>query len=347
VVVDGRAPAGPDEILLSRAVAERRRIGVGDAVDVIAPGPLFWLADAIGADPEIDGMRPAVRSFELVGIGVVPVLDGQLDRGAALTLDGLRRLLPPPTRAEILTLLASVPPEQVVEQLSGGLPPDLAESIRAAGPTGAFDVIAALPDDQLLALAPGVGPHGVYVEMRDGTRPDRLLASLRDQGVIGDDPPMAIPSLMGSTSGDDAVMIVPLDLDDVAWIPSGVGLVMGLAAIAVLAHLVATGSRARRRDLAVLTALGLRGRQIGAIVAWQAIVLALATMVLAVPVGTIGGRFAWRRYAEGLGVVPEPVTPWQRLALASIAVLIAGLLTAAVPAWRAVHRRPVLDLRSE
>jgi ABC-type lipoprotein release transport system permease subunit len=344
VVVEGRAPAGPDEIVLSRALAERQRVDVGDVVDVVAPPASFGLAQALGADV---GIGPAIRPFELVGIGVVPVLDGQLDRGAALTLDGIRRLIPPPTRTEIEALLASAPPERLVEYLSDSLPPDLAAAVRAAGPAGVLDLIASVPDAQLVALAPGAGPHGVYVELREGALPGRLISDLRAEGLMGDRPLMSTPSLMGAPGGNDAVGIVPLDLDDVAWIPSVIGLVMAFAAISVLGHLVTTGSVAGRRDLAVLTALGLRGRQVGAIVGWQAVALAVATASLATPFGVIAGRFAWHRYAEGLGVVPQPVTPWLHVALAPIVASAAGLLTAAVPGWRAARRRPMADLRSE
>ena len=115
------------------------------------------------------------------------------------------------------------------------------------------------------------------------------------------------------------------------------GVIMALAAAAVLAHLVATGARARRRDLAVARAIGLTPRQVRQVVRWQGATLALVSAVFGGAFGVVGGRFAWRRYAESLGVVPEPVTPWLLIMATATGVLTAGVVVSFVPGWWAAR----------
>ena len=125
-------------------------------------------------------------------------------------------------------------------------------------------------------------------------------------------------------------------------------MLMGLTTVAVLAHLIAT-ERARHvaRHLATLRALGLVGRQARAIVAWQAVTLVVVTAAVAIPVGVVAGRYAWRTYAEGLGVAPEAVTPWAQLALLFAFLIVAHLLASVLPGRAAARMRPVESLRSE
>ncbi len=78
-VLEGRAPAGPEEILLSPGAARTLGVSIGDAV------PVFLTNEA--------GARTKVAELTLVGLGVLPVVDGQLDLGSSMTLDGLQQLM--------------------------------------------------------------------------------------------------------------------------------------------------------------------------------------------------------------------------------------------------------------
>jgi putative ABC transport system permease protein len=82
-VIEGRAPAGPDEVLLSAGFAKRLNRSVGDAVDLRRADP---------TDPNKPSGSTA--RFEVVGIGVLPIGDGRIDIGFGLTLDGLSALVP-------------------------------------------------------------------------------------------------------------------------------------------------------------------------------------------------------------------------------------------------------------
>ena len=122
---------------------------------------------------------------------------------------------------------------------------------------------------------------------------------------------------------------------------------MSVTAIAVLAHLIATGARARRRDIAVLRALGFDRRAVRATIASQALTLVVVSAAIAVPVGVIVGRAVWRRYATGLRIVPEPVTPWALMGVLVLAMGVVALLAAVIPARRAMRRDPLATLRTE
>jgi ABC-type lipoprotein release transport system permease subunit len=122
---------------------------------------------------------------------------------------------------------------------------------------------------------------------------------------------------------------------------------MGLTALSALAYVVTSAARARRHALATLRALGLSAGQIRRTIAWQSVVTVGVSLAIAMPIGVIGGRFAWNRYATGLEVVPEPVTPWSHLAIFVVVTIAMALVVSIVPGHRAARQSPVESLRSE
>lgn len=340
VATQGRAPEGPDELLLTAVMADRLGVGIGGSVTVIVSDELTLAAGDLGVTTERADV--ALVAYELVGTGVVPVLDGQLDAGAALTLDGLQRLYPTPAVADVVAVLAAAEFEPLTEWL--GHVPELADEVRAAGPTGAPAIVAAFTEDDLAPFFPLVSPDRLYVDFVEGVDVAHALEDLTRLGVISD-----ITRVRGFENGRLATTeeVVLLDLESVDWLPTAFGIVMALTLVAVLAHLIATGARARRRDLATLRALGLSTRQVHAVIAWQAVTLALVTAAIAVPVGVVAGGFIWRRYADGLGVVAEAVVPWTGLLWVALVLVGVALLAAIVPARLASRRRPGVLLRSE
>ena len=91
----------------------------------------------------------------------------------------------------------------------------------------------------------------------------------------------------------------------------------------------------------------LLGRQLAAIVFWQATTVAVVAIAAGIPLGIAAGRAIWRAFAISLGVVPVPVVQaWLIVALAAGALLAASAL-AAVPAMSAARSRPGPLLRTE
>jgi ABC-type lipoprotein release transport system permease subunit len=129
--------------------------------------------------------------------------------------------------------------------------------------------------------------------------------------------------------------------------PLILGAVLALLGVGTLAHVLLSGVRRRRRDLAVLKALGLRRSQLLRLVAWQASALAAAPLLAGLPLGLLVGRWAWLVFANSAGVGSAADVPAALVLLTIPVTLILANLIAAGPGWTAARVRPALVLRSE
>jgi len=130
-------------------------------------------------------------------------------------------------------------------------------------------------------------------------------------------------------------------------LPLILGSVLAVMALLTVAHLLTTSIRRRRRDLAILKTLGFDRGDIGRTVAWQATTLAVAALVVAVPLGVAAGRIIWRLFAGRLGVVPDVSTPVVLLALIVPATILLANLVSIGPAVAAMRTHPASVLREE
>lgn len=124
-VLEGRAPRAPDEILLGTRTLRELRVEVGDAVTV--------------------GLGEREARMEVVGRGVLTEFSGaaRLGEGAAVSLEGLRRLNPDVGRNVVLIRLSpgangAAVREQLVAERPGNIylpskPSDLADLERVGG----------------------------------------------------------------------------------------------------------------------------------------------------------------------------------------------------------------------
>jgi hypothetical protein len=126
-------------------------------------------------------------------------------------------------------------------------------------------------------------------------------------------------------------------------------LALGLAAAALLslALTVLSSVRRRRRELALLKALGMIRRQIRAVVAWQTTLTLTVAVVVGAPLGVAGGRWAWHAFASSLGVVPVTVVPALLLVAGAAVLLAIGNVLTAGPATVAARTPPAGALRAE
>jgi uncharacterized protein YbjT (DUF2867 family) len=136
-------------------------------------------------------------------------------------------------------------------------------------------------------------------------------------------------------------------LASIAGLPAALAGLLALIAAGTLAHTLASSTRRKRRDLAVLKTLGFTRRQIRHATAWQATTITAIALLIGLPTGIAGGRWAWRVFATQLGVLPEPAVPLTTIALAIPAALAVANLIAAAPAQAAAHTQPAAVLRSE
>ena len=132
--------------------------------------------------------------------------------------------------------------------------------------------------------------------------------------------------------------LAPFDVADVVrlrpvaiWLAAAI-VVLGVAAL--LHALILTVSR-RRHDLAVLAALGLPSRQLGASIGWQAATFGVIGVVLGIPLGILVGRIGFRALADTLGVVDVAELP-----LGAVGAIVAAVaLVTVIAARRPGHRR--------
>jgi hypothetical protein len=128
--------------------------------------------------------------------------------------------------------------------------------------------------------------------------------------------------------------------------PLALGALVAVLGLAAVAHALLTGVRRRRRELALLVALGFTRRQVRGAVAWQASTLAAVGLLVGAPAGIIVGRAAWRAVADALGVAPGVAVP-AMVVLVVPAALVAVNVIAVLPA-RAASRAPLaVALRTE
>jgi ABC-type lipoprotein release transport system permease subunit len=137
-----------------------------------------------------------------------------------------------------------------------------------------------------------------------------------------------------------------VNLGRVRATPLALTATLALLAAASLTHVLFSTIRWRRRDLAVLKALGFSRRQVRATVAWQATTVAVVALAVGLPLGAVGGRWAWSLLASALGVPAEPLLPLALLLVVPAVVLVANL-AAAVPGRLAAGTPAAVVLRAE
>jgi hypothetical protein len=123
-------------------------------------------------------------------------------------------------------------------------------------------------------------------------------------------------------------------IDGTPEVLAGVLAVLGLA---VLGQFTVLSGRRRRRDFAVLKALGLLRRQVSEITAWQVTTLAALALLAGLPLGVAAGHGAWGLFAGSLGLPPGAITPMFPL-LVIVPVLIIAANAIAYGTGRATAR---------
>ena len=110
---------------------------------------------------------------------------------------------------------------------------------------------------------------------------------------------------------------------------------------------LAASVRRRRRDLALLKALGFTRPQLAVTIAWQASIAALVGIIVGVPVGIALGRWLWDLFARGIYVVPVSSVPVVEVVVVALGALVLANLVAAIPGRMAARTPTALVLRAE
>ena len=137
----------------------------------------------------------------------------------------------------------------------------------------------------------GDAPRNVFfLRAAPGTDPEVLLAALDEAG----------PGFYGPSPGDE--------IDNLKGaadtVPSLVATLGVLAAVALI-HGFSVTVRRRRPELGVLTALGMRPRQLRSLVRWQAGAIATVALSMGVLGGLVLAKATWGPVARNLGVADD------------------------------------------
>jgi predicted lysophospholipase L1 biosynthesis ABC-type transport system permease subunit len=188
------------------------------------------------------------------------------------------------------------------------------------------------------------GPNAYLV--RTVGPPALALRSLERVTRTINDPNSPSPGSAGGAIG----ALRPVEIVDshsIVAIPAVLGTSLAVGAALALATTLVASVRRRRRDLAVLRTMGLGGRQLAGIVAWQSSVTVAIGTVIGVPLGIVLGHVLWTAFATAMDAVP--VTSISGLYIATIAVgaVVLANVVAAVPARIAARTPTAVLLRAE
>ena len=189
------------------------------------------------------------------------------------------------------------------------------------------------------------GPDAVLVRVRGGADSPVALRSLEVVSAEIN----ALPT-GDSPSGGVISVLRPAEIVDdstIETIPTTLGLALAAGAVVALGLTLVASVRRRRRDLALLKALGLTGRQLAAAVGWQSTFAVAVGMLVGVPFGIVTGRALWDLYATQINAVSAPSVPLDVVALVVVGGLLLANLAAAVPGRIAARTPTAVVLRTE
>jgi len=130
-------------------------------------------------------------------------------------------------------------------------------------------------------------------------------------------------------------------------IPVALAVLMGVLAVVTVVNVLFTSIRRRRRQLAVMRAVGADRGWVGSICRWQAIAFTIVPAAIGSVLGVVAAAALFRRFADSIGAVDDASVPFIILAAMTVALVAIGVLTATLSAARELHHSPAAALRSE
>lgn len=129
--------------------------------------------------------------------------------------------------------------------------------------------------------------------------------------------------------------------------PIELGAVLAGGALIALGLTLLSSVRRRRRDIALLKALGFSRRQVVVTVAVQSTIAVGLGAIIGIPVGILVGRTLWTVFADSIYAVPRIVVPTTNLLIIAAMALVLANVIAVLPARLAARTSPAILLRAE
>lgn len=289
------------------------------------------VAVAVTASVEIGGMESQASAVEQISGSVAPVIrdgrqprtDGEVALGAR-TARALDVVIGDTVEATTTDGRATVPLEVVgIAVLRPVDNPHPGEG-------------ALLDPEGLELVRRSDGFEQVLVRYRQGVDIAALEADLAERHPIGFSA-YSYPRAPGSI----------VNLHRTTDLTVALGVFFAAIGMAGVAHALVVSVRRRRREFAVLAALGFVRFQLRWAVMWQGIALAVVGLVLGVPLGLAGGRLVWRVMVGDLGVLDAPTQPVTVLLVMLPAAAAAAIVVASGPGRWVTRLRPGSALRAD
>jgi putative ABC transport system permease protein len=271
--------------------------------------------DAAEEAPALLAANPDVSEFSGFGHGPMTVNGVDVELAAVSTDDGL-------VSSPVVTGRHPTGPGEVafglatLERLGKDLGDTVELTLAGGAPVTARVVGTVIPP---AVLAPGMtlGSGGVLTY-------EGALQVVSE--VVGDVPPDRYLVRLRSEADEQTAMArLSADFGDSVLGPTSTSDLENLRRVQSL--------RRRRRDLAVLKAIGFCRRQVRSVVGWKATSLAGIAVMVGLPIGLLAGTYAWTLVIERIGVSTATAVPLSALVTALAVVLLANLV-AAGPAGR-------------
>jgi hypothetical protein len=336
------------------------------------PWDLAALTGGGYGDLDLDAAReafsadPAVAGWTAFGFMNEPAIDGE----PTMSVIGVEQEAPAvdfplvagklPTRPDEIALGVNTAGER-------GL--DVGDTVRLGGPFEAFDVTITG-----LVVFPAVGP--MFAESVGAGTGMLLPQALVDAVAPVPNAAASLATFVGveladgadeaatarihdALAGLDVFGYPPIQLEGPVRPPEvvevaatrSVPLAIGaaLAALGTLGLGVAGWSsvNARRRDLAILRALGFTRGQVRSTVRTQSMATAVVAVAIGVALGTVAGRLAWEAFTRELGVLPNTTSAWPTVGGVMVGAVVVSIVVAQLPARRAANAPPAVGLRVE
>jgi ABC-type lipoprotein release transport system permease subunit len=236
---------------------------------------------------------------------------------------------------------------------------DVGDSVRVRGGKGVEDfaivgqiVLPHLSDEDTDPIAEGALFAGSVIDdlFEPIAAPNMYFVADFADSVDLDSVPRRRDGAWRLESGFGAGPAPPSEVErvqQVEHLPIYLGLLLAFLAAASVAHVVAVGVRRRRRDLAVLRAVGFVRRDVRTTIAYQATTLTLVSLVVGIPIGFVVGRNVWSVVADGIGVAPEISVPILALLGMAVSALAVVNVIGAIGATAALRDRPARVLAVE
>jgi hypothetical protein len=195
------------------------------------------------------------------------------------------------------------------------------------------------------------GPAAVFVRLRAGASMASGLTSLRHIADVGTKAFQDLPAQYYEGQAVNVLSVqYPTQIENYRSSGEAPDLLAGslaLGAVVALGLCLVASVRRRRRDLALLKALGFTRAQLAWTVAWQSTIAAAVGVIAGLPAGAALGRWLWDLFARSIYVVPDAPVPAVSLLLVAGAAFVLANAVAAFPGAYAARTPAALVLRAE